>query len=503
MTERLHVLLTTEGTYPFHGGGVSTWCDVLTRGLPEIDFTVLAVMMHPYLRARYELAPNAQRLLKVPLWGTEDPAEFSWHHPTSRALAVKERTTEDALAAAFVGPFRDLLRQAVQDEPDPEAAGDALLALHDFFRSHDYHRAMKSASAWEVISSVLGGPLPSGSPEAPTIGELVEASRLIHRLLTVLHFPVPVADVSHSAAAAFCGLPCVLAKLERGTPYLLTEHGVYLREQYLNVGRRVESAFLRWLLCRIVGLVVRVSYHFADEIAPVCAFNTRWERWLGVPDERLRVIYNGADAQRFAPVGRAPRARPVVVSVGMIFPLKGTLDLVEAAALVRSEVPDVLFRLHGVASDLDYHARCVARIRELGLEGCVTLPGKTDEPWRVLAEADVVALSSVSEGFPYVVIEAMLAGAAIVATDVGGVREALADAGVLVRPRRPKDMAAALVRVLRDSALRSELGARARARAEGAFTERHFREAYLDAYERLASGRARRGAGEPLRLAAG
>ena len=54
----LTVLLATEGTYPFYTGGVSKWCDLLTHGLPEIEFQVQAVVTNPYPESKYELAPQ-------------------------------------------------------------------------------------------------------------------------------------------------------------------------------------------------------------------------------------------------------------------------------------------------------------------------------------------------------------------------------------------------------------------------------------------------------------
>lgn len=67
------VLLTTEGTYPFAKGGVSTWCHVLTQQLPEIDFKLLAVVANPYQKQYYDLSANVLEVFKIPLWGTEDP----------------------------------------------------------------------------------------------------------------------------------------------------------------------------------------------------------------------------------------------------------------------------------------------------------------------------------------------------------------------------------------------------------------------------------------------
>ena len=81
-----------------------------------------------------------------------------------------------------------------------------------------------------------------------------------------------------------------------------------------------------------------------------------------------------------------------------------------------------------------------------------------------------MALSSVSEGFPYSLIEAMTCGRACVATDVGGVTEAVGDTGLVVPPRSPKRMARACLTLLRDDDLRHRLGAAARTRALKNFT---------------------------------
>ncbi len=84
--------------------------------------------------------------------------------------------------------------------------------------------------------------------------------------------------------------------------------------------------------------------------------------------------------------------------------------MIEAAALVRREVPGVEVRLYGTPSDPDYYEQCQARVRELGLEQTVVFAGTTTTPWDVYRSADVVAMASVSEAFPYAVIESMLAG---------------------------------------------------------------------------------------------
>lgn len=486
---RLSVLLTTEGTYPYHRGGVSTWCHALTNELPEIDFTIMAVTMHPYLESRYELAPNVQRVITVPLWGTEDPAEYGHHGSFPEYLERRWSATSNADARGFVTAYEAFVRQVVAPASGAAALGPTLLQMHDHFRRFDYHRTLSQPAVWDTFVAVLRRAWRDAYPgdPPPSIADLVDASRLLHRLMLPLAVDIPRVDLTHSAAAAFCGLPCVIAKLRWNTPYLLTEHGVYLREQYLNLGRSVKSFFVRWFLYRLINTIADVNYAFADQISPVCHYNTRWELWRHVEPERIRVIYNGVNPAKFFPVPRTPQRRPTVVNVGLIFPLKGQLDLIEAAPLVRRSIPDVEFRFYGSASDEDYYAECQRRVAERGLTQLITFAGTTTEPWAVLQNADVVALASVSEAFPYALVEAMLTQSAIVATDVGGVREALGDTGLLVYPRDPAALAEAIITLLRWPEGRAALGERARQRALHWFTEQRFVDAYRSSYLRLAS----------------
>ena len=393
------------------------------------------------------------------------------------------------VARQFLPDYIRLLRELTPARSDPASVASVVDRLHEHFREFDYHRTMTDRVVWDAFGSIVADVWlrEDSSRPAPSLGELAEAWRLLYRLLTVLAAPIPRTDLTHAAAAAFCGLPCVIAKLRWRTPYLLTEHGVYVREQYLNVSRSIRSSFVRWFLLRLISAIADLNYAFADQVSPVCRYNTRWERWRGVENGRIRVIYNGVDPVRFSPPSepRPPSTRPLVVNVGLIFPLKGQLDLIEAAALVRRDVPDVEVRLYGSPSDAEYDAQCRARVRELGLESTVVFAGTTKEPWDVYRQADVVAVASISEAFPYSVIESMLTGAAIVATDVGGVREALGPSGVLVNPRDPAALAKAILRLLSSPATRRQLGEAARARALRYFTEDKFVAEYRGSYLRL------------------
>lgn len=484
----ISVLLATEGTYPFARGGVSTWCDRLTRGLPDIDFTLLAVVTSPFEQLKYELAPNIQSVMKVPQWGLLQPAEYSHHHPASKVLSQRWNTTPRIVAGSFQPLFERFLALILSGNGDNQELGSLLLDMQMYFQLHDYSATMNSMCAWDLFRQAVTATYsfrPAGT-ENPSFGELKQAYRLLYHLLIVLHFPIPKADISHSSAASFCGIPCILAKLVDGTPYLLTEHGVYLREQYLNLRNYIKSFFVRWFLYRLVRSVVELNYHFADQISPVCAYNARWEEHLGASPDRIKVMYNGVDPEKFHRSEREPRVRPLVATMGLIYPLKGQLDLISAASLLKLKYSDIEVSFYGNASDKDYFEACKKSVSELELEQHVTFAGPTTEPWKVYSNADVMAFSSISEAFPYVVVEAMLCGAAIVATDVGGVREALADCGLLVPAKSPQQMADAISFLLDNPAERERLGRLAQARALEYFTEERFLDAYRTTYNSLA-----------------
>lgn len=482
------ILMTTEGTYPFLGGGVSTWCHELTQQMPEVDFKIFAVVANPYLEQHYQLSANVTQVLKVPLWGMEDPIEYGWRFPFSRALKSKIATTGEVIGKLFIPIFERLLTGILSPElVDIETLGQTVIAIHEYFLRYDYHNTMMSIGVWECFHRLVSTAWQSQiKPECITLGEIAEALKLLYRLLIPIHVPIPPVDLIHASAASYCGLPGIIGKLKHGIPYLLTEHGINIREQYLNLRTSIPSLFVRRFLHYLASAMVKLNYHFADIVSSVCKYNTRWQKWWDVPPEKIKIIYNGADPEKFKPRDYAPNSHPVVMNMGLIFSLKGQLMLIEAAAIVRDKFPDVEFRFYGKHSDLDYFARCQAKVKEYKLEDTVNFAGFTNEPWRVYGEADIVAISSISEGFPYAVIEAMLCEVAIVSTDVGGVGEALGDHGLLVPANQPLALAEAIIKLLSLTCQqRREMGRKSRQRAVAMFAQKKCVQAYLDTYIQL------------------
>jgi glycosyltransferase involved in cell wall biosynthesis len=274
------------------------------------------------------------------------------------------------------------------------------------------------------------------------------------------------------------------AKWRLGVPFLMTEHGVYLRERYLAAG--LGSPGVKTAVLRFHRALARLAYWEADLVTPVSAFNARWAVRHGADPAKLAVIGNGVDPAGFPPLPGEP-AEPVISWVGRIDPLKDLETLIRALAIVRESVPAARLHLAGPvpAGNEDYAADCRAVAAGLGVAGAVTWAGPCASSRDAFAAGQVAALSSISEGLPYTVLEAMMCGRPTVSTDVGGVAEAIGGAGLVVPPRDPAAFAAACVALLSSAPFRAAIGERARARAMAEYTLDRCLAAYRSRYTAL------------------
>jgi glycosyltransferase involved in cell wall biosynthesis len=481
-----HVLLATEGTYPFHPGGVSVWCDTLVHQLSEVEFTIFAVAMNPYVAVQFDLPTNVRDLVAVPLWGMQDPSEHRRDLTYSEIFLKKQRTGQREVSELFLPSLQQFLNALVSDHPG--ALGEAITQMYRYFRTYDYQTTFKTQDVWDVYKTWLLSAARQGYWSEPSVFESVQGLGWIYHFLIVLNTAVPTVDLVHSSAAAFCGMVGMVSKLEHNTPYLLTEHGVYLREQYLAIGRSNMTPFSKRFLIALVKAISRENLHLADQLVPVCAFNGRWERVLGADGNKIRVIYNGVNGETFHPAPSVDRTPIEILAVARIDPNKDLETLIRAIHIVRSFDIAVHVRVLGSVSVESYHEKIVALIRQLGLQDVVELKGHTASMGEAYRMADICVQSSVTEAFPYSVIEAMMSGVPMVATDVGGTREALGTTGILVPSRDPAQLALGIALLAQDPDLRRRLGQEARTRARQYFEISHAMQTFLRLYQRWQKG---------------
>ena len=190
----------------------------------------------------------------------------------------------------------------------------------------------------------------------------------------------------------------------------------------------------------------------------------------GIPPERIYRIANFVDAQTFHPpaTGETERlkaqlgyaGRTVVLFAGRLVPVKGIESLLEAWRKVSADFPGARLLLLG---DGVSRQGLIALAEKLGISGTVRFEGRVDDVPVYLRSADIFVLSSLKEGMPNSLLEAMASGLPSVASRVGGVPDVAEDGrnALLVPPGDAGALAGALARLLGDGALRARLAAAA------------------------------------------
>ena len=259
---------------------------------------------------------------------------------------------------------------------------------------------------------------------------------------------------THKYRSGFYGR---IAALRSGVPVIISsEHNTY-HEKELRLSRRITNR----VLFSFTDIYVGVSESIRADLL-------RYDR---LPPKGVIVIRNGVDLARFDPEAKHESFRPVLsipedalllVSVGRLAENKGYEYLLKAFSLLRGAMSrDVRLIIVGDGSYYDVLDRM---IRERGLSDCVILTRQRTDVPDILAAADIFVMSSIEEGLPNAMLEAMSMGIPVVATNVGGIPEALKDPehGRIVGPRDPAALAGAILDAASDPERARQMGEAAR-----------------------------------------
>lgn len=300
---------------------------------------------------------------------------------------------------------------------------------------------------------------------------LPRVARYIRRHdIDVVHTHLTHADIVGRFAARLAGRPVVSS--------LHNQPSNYNRER-IDL-RLLERLSAKYVASRLVAVSGRIRELFVAD----------WR----LPPERIEAIPNAVPMQELlaVPQGRSevhggPEPGPVITNIGRLARQKGQADLLAAARLVVDRFPNAQFWIAG-QGNLETPLR--ERAQALGISANVHLLGLRRDIPALLGRSDIFALSSLWEGMPLTVVEAMAAARPMVLTDVGANSELVEHGthGLIVPPGKPAEMAAALIALLDDPELRRRLGAAARERARQNYSVERYVAQHEQLYTRLASG---------------
>lgn len=280
---------------------------------------------------------------------------------------------------------------------------------------------------------------------------------------------VDVLHIQHISLLPLCYWPARVAGVKR---IVTTEHNEIFVKESAKLRRRARH------YCRNIEAVTAIHGELLDYL----------QRTLKLPPDRLHLIPNGVDTERFSPGDPSPGFREALGvpedavlagCIGRLHEHKGHRDLLRAAKEVHERFDR--FRLL-IVGDGPLRDPLESAARREGLEGVVTFLGERRDISELLRAMDMAVLSSETEGVPIVLLEAMSTGVPCVATAVGGVPELIDQTdGRLVRPRDPQALAAAMLELCRSRETRLAVAGNALAKVREHYDTRQM----FAAYERL------------------
>ena len=497
------ICLLLEGTYPYVSGGVSTWVHQLLNAYPDLKFAIFFIggQRDPEAKFKYKVPENVVVIEELYLFD-----------PSPKSLKVLP-----GMPSSWKN-FYSMLRKLLVRLPDGSRHDmDVILPLLRHIAenesvSFDYfwhHR-----DTWAVLQEVYERYQTEESflHFFWTVRYLIEPLWKLARSLS----RVPLARVYHSACTGYAGFMGALIAKEFDKPLLLTEHGIYLKERIADIYR---SRWIRevpplrpqltqplgslrqlWIGC--FDVLSRLCYHSSTQIVSLFGKNARVQEHFGAASEIITIIPNGIATESCDRLFEARRQRieanptsAVVGFLGRVVSIKDVKTLLRAARLVCDQIPHAKFLIAGPTSEEpEYFQECQDLTKQLQITENVDFMGMKNRD-DVLPLMDVMVLTSISEGLPFVALESLASGVPMVSTDVGACRELLegrpdeepplGPSGLLTEIGNTDQIARALVRVLTDHELRDKMTEAGRARTITYYHERGVLASYRSLYDQL------------------
>lgn len=498
--ESVDVLLLLEGTFPYVSGGVSSWVNQIIRGFSDIRFGAIFIgsRREDYGPMRYALPDNLVHLETVfihddEVFDTTAAAKKPTH--ISREVMASVERMHDLFDGQIDHPQCPHLFSTLMDEARPGGKLDRAIYL-------------RSRESWEFIKKSY-----RRKSTDPSFVDYFWTARTLHApfwALSVAADRAPQAKVYHAVSTGYAGILGVVLKHRKKRPFILSEHGIYVKErkidlyqaQWIKDNRNTfernpsEISYYRQLWIRFFEHLGHLTYQAADDIVALYEANRQRQLQDGAPEERTRNIPNGIPLERFRTLRRPPEAPipPVLCLIGRVVPIKDIKTFIRAMRKITRHHPEAEAWIAGPTDeDPGYAEECRELVRFLGLEDKVKFLG-FQQMTELLPKIGLVVLSSISEALPLVLLEGYAAGIPALATDVGSCRQlieglpgedaALGSSGRVVRIADPEMLADAALSLLNDPVAWHAASQSAVQRVEKYYTQELLFEQYLSLYEK-------------------
>jgi len=443
--KRQVICIIAEGSYPYVVGGVSSWIHQLINGHPEKYFKILSILPSEKEKAKvmYERPSN---LLEVKTIYLADIYE----HRVDKKIFMKYDDIEENIISRFINmELSEDTKKALELISNKEKSSVFDFTTSDFF--------------WDKICSKYENEY----MEKEFNNFYWSYKSVFMFLMNVLQNEIPEADLYHSVSTGYAGVLGVLAKIKYNKPYYLTEHGVYAREREEDiikshwVGNDFKKIWIDYFY-----FLSKIAYKYSDKIISLFKYNSDLQILFGAPKEKTFIISNGVDVDSFSKIEKEKTKKFIVGSILRIVPIKDVKMMIKAFKIVTNTIENIeLYLIGPYGEDTGYYEECKELIDDLKLNSQIIFTGKVDVK-DYLGKLNIFLLSSISEGQPLSMLEAMSVKIPVIATDVGDCRGVLTNhkeigcAGVIVPPTSSAIMAAEIIALYKNESRLKLLGER-------------------------------------------
>jgi len=484
------VCLILEGSYPYVQGGVSSWVHLLIQSMPQYTFHLWCLCApRANLLAKYELPKNVVGRTNTKLQRL----------PAGKKLTAKEKKT---LFSRLEGDLLNLLTS-----PRLEYLEAIIQHLRAMRKPLDENVLLNSPEAFRMVSHMYFASLANTS----FLDYFWSLRALVGGLFSVLMADLPLARSYHACSTGYAGLALARASIEAKRACLLTEHGIYTSERRIEIlladwiksGESMrfslkEDEFERSLQDLWIDSFksyAKLAYDCSDKIVTLFEGNRRAEILEGAPKEKIQIIVNGVELDKYKKIKKVEKDFFCVALIGRVVPIKDLRTYIKSIELLRHRISSLKAYIIGpVDEDAEYYNECVQYVAQLDLADILEFSGKVNV-LNYYPKIDVVVLSSLSEAQPLSLLEAGAAGIPVVATRVGACEEIvygslnekpnLGQAGIICPLANPKAIADAVYKFFVDTDFYQQCSRTSKQRTHQYYSLVAQNQAYSKIYEEL------------------
>ena len=415
------ICLIAEGTYPLTRGGVAHWISEFVRVFPQYTFAVifLGTKLQDYQGIINPVPPNVVHLEAHFIFSAEEAPKFSGHDmPESLKQTTKKMHDQ----------FKTFLNDGSDTAPE-------VFELMGSKREIDEGMFLRSQGSWELIVNSY-----KEEHADQSFFDYFWGVRNLHRpfwALAKIVGDIPKVKAIHSTSTGYAGFLGALLQKHYKIPYILTEHGLYTKERWIDLmgtyffqdmtnaaklAHTEQGLINLWI--NFFAILGKIAYRAANPVISLFEEYRAKQIKGGALPETTRIISYGIDFNDFKYLGKPlNKKNPVIAFIGRVVPIKDVKTFIRACALILLQIPNAQVVILGtIEEDKDYYLNCKNLVKMLGLDMQVQFLGNQNLA-EFYPDIDLLMLTSISEGSPFVILESFAVGIPVVTTDVGGCRE--------------------------------------------------------------------------------